>query len=84
MIETISGTVKEVREYIATKGLADEAQATLTAPLAELSDERFVMMDVKDNEKVECMHEAETHAACSELHAVHRREKYGDKPPGAR
>ena len=73
MSETISGTVKQVREYVASKGLS----AKITDPLAELEDDRHVMLEVGNNGDLECLHEAETQAECSEKHAVHRREKYG-------
>lgn len=75
MIETISGTVKQVRQYISTKNLGDDAKSGILEPLAELAEDSYVMMDVESNAKVECLHTGATQTECSEAHAIHRADK---------
>jgi len=83
MSETISGTVKEVRQYVAGKNLDDDAAAKITGPLAELAEDRHVMLEVGKTGDVDCLHQGDTQEECSKQHVEHRREKYGaDRVPG--
>ena len=83
MSETISGTVKQVRKYVAGKNLSDEAAAKILDPLAELADDRHVMFEVGKTGDVDCLHQGDNQEECSKQHTEHRREKYGaEKVPG--
>jgi len=83
MSETISGTVKEVRQYVASKSLSEDASAKILDPLAELAEDRHVMFEVGRTGEVDCLHQGDTQEECSKQHVAHRREKYGaDRVPG--
>ncbi len=83
MSETISGTVKEVRQYVGAKNLSDENAAKILDPLAELAEDRHVMFEVGKTGDVDCLHQGDTQEECSKQHVEHRRDKYGaDKVAG--